>query len=234
MSRVRHGKAISGIESLDSIIEGFPEGSVIVLIGKPGSGFELFTLQLLFNRCNLGGKAVYMNIDRRMDDVLMDLNSKNWYVDEFINEGKWRFLDAFSIRMEMARGAYDRSLNSLIGEYIKEVGMGAWGAIDTFSYFLKTMEDPAVLRLIDTLIGASRDSGSIQLLMLLDGLHSKEVITRLAHLVDGVMGFSLSEDVEPTGMIEIDKFRLMEYAPRKLVYRITDRGLVIETLSRIA
>ena len=46
--------------------------------------------------------------------------------------------------------------------------------------------------------------------------------------------FSLSDEVEPVGTMEIKKFRLMEHKPRKLIYRITERGLVIETLSRIA
>jgi len=233
VNKERDGKILSGIESLDRIIGGFPEGSVVILLGKPGSGFEIFTLQVLFNRCISEGSAIYMNVDRRMDDIFIDLSSKGWNVGDFIKSGKWKFLDAFSMRMNTAR-AYGESIGTLIKEYLDGVEKGAWGAIDTFSYFIRTMEEDEVLNLLDDLIGASRDSRSIQFLMVLDGLHDERTLTKISHLVDGVVRFSLSDEVEPVGTMEIKKFRLMEYKPRKLIYRITERGLVIETLSRIA
>jgi len=50
----------TGSSSLDQILGGgFPSGSVTVLMGEPGSGKTIFTLQMMFHLARQGNKCLY-------------------------------------------------------------------------------------------------------------------------------------------------------------------------------
>ena len=50
----------TGSSSLDEILGGgFPTGSVTVLMGEPGSGKTIFTLQMMFHLARQGKKCLY-------------------------------------------------------------------------------------------------------------------------------------------------------------------------------
>jgi len=77
----------TGIDALDRMLGGIPNGSVIVLHGRPGSGFEIFAQQILYNKANSNeGKAHYFTIEHPTEDITSEMYSRNWDVDSLIEK----------------------------------------------------------------------------------------------------------------------------------------------------
>lgn len=82
----------TGIEALDRMLGGIPNGSVVVLYGRPGSGFDIFAQQILFNRTSSEEiRALYFTIEHPPEDISSEMLSREWDVDQLIAEKRWEF-----------------------------------------------------------------------------------------------------------------------------------------------
>ena len=64
-------RVATGIKGFDKLIQGgFPEGAVILLIGTPGTGKTLFTLEYIHNGVTkFKEKCMYVTLEQSLDDV---------------------------------------------------------------------------------------------------------------------------------------------------------------------
>ncbi|MCL4437166.1 MAG: RAD55 family ATPase [Thaumarchaeota archaeon] len=227
----------TGLETLDRMLGGIPEGSVVVLSGKPGSGFDIFAQQVLYSRVTTDGvKALYFTIEHPPEDVAAEMFSRNWNVEQLMEKKKWEFFDASTIRSNIRKGvASPKVLLSALDVYHKKLERNVWSAMDTFSYYLMHYDLQEVMGYVDDIVSKAREVGGLHLLLTVEGMLDTQTITSLAYLTDGLWTFTLeSERAEPVGTIRIEKLRRADYVPRIISYRIFDEGLSIETSTRIS
>ena len=102
----------TGVQSLDLFLggeynPGIPNKSVILVLGEPGTKFEIFVQQILFQTLKTGAteKVVYLSYDGRPNEIIDEMNIYNYDLKPFVMAGeKWKFMDAFSARVA-AEGA---------------------------------------------------------------------------------------------------------------------------------
>ena len=229
------------IRALDRLLGGgFPDGSVLAIMGEPGSGFDLFAQQVMFFKAKNGEqKVAYFTVDRPAEDVKSEMTIYGWDIEGLENKEKdlWRFVDVYMPRQEIRRGMTDRRviteiLASQLPTAIKE---GRYTVIDTFSYLLLFYELKDIIEMIEMTIYHVRRHGGLHFLLMIPGLHDNKIITTVAHFADGMVEFSLNlDDEEATGNIRIKKLRRVHHVLRSIPYRITSEGITIETIMRVA
>lgn len=74
----------TGIEGLDKLLgsKGIPKGSTIVLIGGPGCGKTLLTLQICKNLSQRGKKCLYWSLNETEEKIMSYFKNFNWQIGE--------------------------------------------------------------------------------------------------------------------------------------------------------
>lgn len=228
----------TGISALDSMTGGFPNGSVILMAGEPGSGHEIFAQQILYSKAvSNEAQATYFAVERPIEDISSEMLGRQWDVDALMGHKSWEYVDAYSVRQNVIKGAAGAKvlLDLLEDRLSKSIKDGRWTAIDTFSHFILNYDEKDVIPILDDVIGQARERGGLHMLLAVKGLHDQKDLLRFAHHLDGYFEFNLaSEESDPIGTIRIRKLRRASHMIRNIPYRITEEGLVIETAVRIA
>jgi len=70
------GRVPTGINGLDPLIEGgFPEGSLILLAGNPGTGKTVFSMNFLFKGAkDYGENGIYVSFAESEDTILCNMS----------------------------------------------------------------------------------------------------------------------------------------------------------------
>ncbi|RLI28473.1 MAG: hypothetical protein DRO46_03950 [Candidatus Hecatellales archaeon] len=217
---------------------GFPEGSVIALMGEPGSGFDLFAQQVMFFKARRAGeKVVYFSVDRPCGDVRVEMATYGWNLEELEKKGVWSFVDMCTYRRDVRRGMTPRrALAELLTSRLpKAIEEGSHIVVDTFSYFLLFYELKDIIEIFELTLLSAHEHGGVHFLLVVPGLHDSKTLTTVAHFADGVLEFNLHpESEEAAGVIKVRKLRKVHHALRLIPYRITDEGIVVETTMRVA
>ncbi|PKK85744.1 MAG: hypothetical protein CVT48_04060, partial [Thermoplasmata archaeon HGW-Thermoplasmata-1] len=136
----------SGVPGLDELIKGgFPQGSVILLRGGPGSGKTTFALQFLIEGIKNGVKGLYISLEESVPEIIRGAENFGWDLSEVL---KKELLRIESVEFKRTPG-YIRSLSpdnppwSISVETSSKKGRGISGQFnsETFSELLKTLVD---------------------------------------------------------------------------------------------
>lgn len=226
----------TGIDALDRMLGGIPNGSVVALLGRPGSGFDIFAQQILFTQAeSSGAKALYFTVEHPIEDITSEMVSRNWNVDDLIEKNKWEFFDAYTIRANIRKGEVGpKVLLDSLKEYSKKMNQEVWSVLDTFSYYILNYENKEIMAIVDDIIANARENGGLHFLLIVEGMLDTKTIANISHLTDGLFKFNLDESQsDALGVIRIDKLRKVDYVTRMIPYRIITDGLSIETSVRI-
>ncbi len=240
----------TGIDGFDEIMGGgLPEGNVILLVGEPGSGCDTFAQQVLFRKALDGQKIAYFTIEFLPDDIQEDMLTFGWRLDGVMNKDQWTFVDSYRAKRQgvmikiggpegssMASATSDLgALTSLKSELSQKVEEKRWTAVQTLSHLLLMHDLKDVIDAVETYIGAVHNNGGLHFLLMVQGMHDPAVEVTLKHLVDGVVEFATKEIAgNIQGALRVSKMRKMKGASRLIPYSLSDRGIVIETATRIA
>jgi KaiC/GvpD/RAD55 family RecA-like ATPase len=214
------------IEGLDEMLGGgLPEKSVIVMTGEPGSGYDVFAQQILYQNAVQGGKVAYFSTSRASDALKEDFETFGWDVASLLKKDNWLFCNV-----------NEPNVVKVMTETIpKVVTEGRWVLIDSLSYIILTQKYRDVIGIVELLLNAARTHGGVHFLLLTQGMHDKETETTMQHLVDGVMEFSAQEMAGGIDRrIRMKKMRRAVYEPKLIPFNITEHGITIETAVRIA
>jgi len=240
------------IKGLDEVIEGgFPDGSIILLLGNPGTGIETFAQQILYLRALRAGKVAYFTIERSPRDVKEDMAVFGWDLGQLEESETWDFVDAYTSRLV---GYYKRmgdkqlleagigssvsepgALSTLRDELTKRVDEKRWTVIDTLSHLLIMHDVKDIVDALGVFAMGVRDNGGLHFLIMIKGMHDSRTITTMSHLADGVIEFQTKERAGViVGAMRIMKMRRNLGSLKLIPYAVTDRGITVETAVRIA
>jgi KaiC/GvpD/RAD55 family RecA-like ATPase len=213
------------IESLDEMLGGgLPEKSIVLMMGEPGSGYDVFAQQILYQNVLHKGKVAYFSTTRAPEVIREDLETFGWNLASLEESGNWLFFnahvpDVVQVLME--------KIPSVMAE-------GRWVLIDSLSYLILTQKYQSVVNVLECLLEGAKKYGGIHFLLLTQKMHAPEVETTIQHFADGVIEFSAQE---ASGGIDrrmrIKKMRRAVYEPRLIPFNITDHGITVETAVRI-
>jgi len=81
----------TGIGGLDSLFKkGIPRGSIILVIGGPGSGKTIFCLQTLYHAVQNGEKGLYMTFEEEPEKLREHMHDFGWNPEKYEREGLLR------------------------------------------------------------------------------------------------------------------------------------------------
>jgi KaiC/GvpD/RAD55 family RecA-like ATPase len=251
----------TGVKSLDLFLGGednlgLPEKSVILVLGEPGTKFELFTQQILFSALKTGAteKIVYLDYDNRPKEIVDELAIYKLNLEPYIVAGeKWQFMDAFSARIA-AEGAViglqsvpglnvddsfaQDSLRFFTRKFIPELSEyhNVCTCIHSLSSLIRNNSIESVSIAIETLKYIVRDLGSgVHFLLMVKNLHDPAVEVLASHLVDFV--FDISFGRVGGGKISINfsvqKSWKSVLLPISVPMTIDRKGIRLETTVRI-
>jgi len=214
------------IEGLDEVLGGgLPDKSVILMMGEPGSGYDILAQQILYQHALKEDKVVYFTTMRSSDTLKEDFEIFGWDVPSLEKTDQWVFVDI-----------HTRSALQILREEIpSRVEKGCWTLVDSLSYLLQTQKIDSVLKTVELLLESARKHGGIHFLLLVQGMQNPQTEIAIQHLVDGVIEFTAQEVAGGIDRrIRMKKMRKTVYTPRLIPFRMTERGIVIETAVRIA
>lgn len=93
------GQVSTGISGLDQLLSGgLPINRSILVMGGPGSGKSILCSKFLMEGITKGDPAIYLSLDYSKKAYLEDMKSIGLNFQEFIDNGKFKFIDCSSIR----------------------------------------------------------------------------------------------------------------------------------------
>ncbi|NHJ40210.1 MAG: hypothetical protein FK731_09285 [Asgard group archaeon] len=233
----------SGIQGFDvSIGGGVPDGSLILLLGEPGSGHEIFALQVMYNQAKAGKKIFYVCVDKPPSEVDLEMMTFGWSIETYKSLGSWNYIDAYGAKYASEGDspviAWDKGLlNLLRTRFVSQVSKAAqpFTVIDTVSHLLLDYDEDQVRELVENFTtNVVRKVGGVHLLLMVKGMHDPKTEVLFSHIADGVIDFYLrerSDQLQRT--FRVRKMRKAIYDTRLYPVNLEEDGLQIETARRL-
>jgi KaiC/GvpD/RAD55 family RecA-like ATPase len=235
-----------GLQGLGYVLGGgFPKSSVYLLTGQPGSFFATFAQQALFNYVGQGNKIVYYTCESGMEDVIQDMATFKWSIEDFIDNGSWLFTRVVPPQLKsiLSNTSEDprehrievppNSLTALEHDFVERLKEGRSSAI-SLSYLMKSYPQQEIVDLIMFWVNAAHKMGGVHFILLPGAAHDEQLVNYIKSLVDGVLSFKFAQGFEQAeGEIEIEKVRRVIPRIKTIRHAIQDNGLAIETSARV-
>ena len=225
------GKRIpTGVPELDALIEGgLRQGKSYLVIGEPGTGKSVLSLQYLVRGLMDKEKGLYVAIDEKPADVIEQAASLGWDLAPFIESKEFLILDAsayFVARAgDTARGVDVQRVATDLNTYIARMG-AARVVIDPVGPLLGTHNSDQARQLIYAL---QANTNTTHLLTTYSS--DKQLRGVEEYLVAGTMVLSM----EPVNgrfvrRLTIEKMRGTALEPAQYPFSIVvDRGIVFSS-----
>lgn len=197
-----------------------PSGNIILLIGEPGSGNDIFALQTLHLHALEGEEIVYLTTDRHPRDIIEEMHAYGWDIKRV--GSLWKFIDAYT----------NLKVEEHVHEISKEISKGRWSCIDSITTIWMKTKQHDIIELLREIRRKAREKGGLHFLIAIKGIINKQDEQILKNIADGILEF------EPLiggnrGTIKITKMRRRAGTWMSIPYRLTLRGIEIETAMRI-
>jgi circadian clock protein KaiC len=124
---MKRGRAASGIEGLDGLIEGgFQEQKAYLVCGEPGTGKTTFCLQFLLKGLAQGEPGVYVTIDEKPSHLIEDAQAMGWDLATHLDRKELAILDASpyftNVRLGKEHELDVRQIVTDLGKHVKSLG----------------------------------------------------------------------------------------------------------------
>jgi circadian clock protein KaiC len=225
------GKRIpTGIPELDALIEGgLREGKTYLVVGQPGTGKSVLSLQFLVRGLLEKEKCLYVAIDEKPADVIEQAASLGWDLAPFIESKEFLILDAsayFGGRAgDPAKGVDVQRVAADLNSYIVRMG-AARVVIDPVGPLLSARNSEQARLLIYAL---QANAGTTHLLTTYAAEKPPRGVEE--YLVSGTIVLEMERvDGRYQRMLTIEKMRGTALAPARYEFNIVaDRGIVFKT-----
>jgi len=242
VSRLSGGSWRSHISGFNSLIpSGLPPGSVLLLLGFPGSGKTSFCWQLLNETLSRGNPGLVIATEGSPTDIKEQVKNFGWDFDSYEQKGLLRFIDCYSCRLgEPPRSMATKSvyfikdtadlstISIFIDQMLKELGEGMLIILDSLSTFMTCSTSASVIPFTQLQISRFRASKSIGLIILEEGLHDPQVVNTLRFLCDGAVEMKLleMETGELVHQLRVHSLRGAKVITRWTPFSLSTTGIV--------
>ncbi len=239
-----------GIPSFDERLKpGIPNNSLILLIGDPGSGFDIFLHQLLYLRnLHYRSRTLYVSLDRPVTEIQWEMAAYRW------NSDAWDFIDLSPTSKKISGYGGTIAWESNAANFLShnlmrrltqikedEENKGSKSPIDSavnsLTSLLLNSDLQTVLGFVNEYASNIRDTRGIHVMTLVRGVHGTQVEQVLSHYADVVFEFVMAREgasQEYTRYMGLRKVRGVSIPPTRMFkVKITQTGLMPETIEQI-
>ncbi|MHA1945072.1 MAG: RAD55 family ATPase [Candidatus Hodarchaeales archaeon] len=232
----KHKIIRTNVQSLDLFLggeenPGLPNKSVILVLGEPGTKFEIFVQQILFHTLKSGAtdKVVYLSYDGRPDEIIDEMDIYNYNLQPFVMAGeKWKVEDRFA----------QDSLRFFTRRFIPEISKydNVCTCIHSISSLIRSNSIESVSIAMETLKYVVRDLGTgLHFILMVKNLHDPSMEVLASHIADFV--FDISFGRVGAGKIAIN-FSVQKswksiLLPISVPMTIDRKGIRLETTVRV-
>ncbi|UGV40442.1 signal transduction protein [Methanococcoides orientis] len=227
---------------------GVPPGTTILILAEPGASSELFAQQFVYGGLTNNEEVYYFSAEHPVQEIIEDMRTFGWDVEQYVEDGKMDFVDAYTLRFcnilpksvtcnlsakDFLKQNTD-TMNQLKSATSKERQGQYRGVIDSISYFLRSYDMKSVTEAIEFISSIGKFTNAVQLILMTGGTHEPQVENALKSICDGVIEFRMRErgsEIERT--ILIRKMRGMIPPDKTISYNITQKGIELETTTRV-
>jgi KaiC/GvpD/RAD55 family RecA-like ATPase len=210
----------TGIAGLDEFLQGGLPSRVLLLLGLPGSGNEIFARQTAYERAKQNA-VTYFTVNAAPEFVKDDMASYGWDTTQLEETGAWKFINL-------------TKATSIVNTVAREVKERRCVVVDSLSELLITHKVKNAVDLLTALAVENRKGEEFHLMLLTEGMQDKKIETTMEHFAEGVIFFDTNWITDSTNRnLLIKKMRGTITPSRKLSYKIGKKGFVIETAIRI-
>jgi len=236
-----------GIQGLEFVLGGgLPEDSVYLLTGQPGTCYEIFAQQAIFNHLVKKGKAVYYTPEVSSTEIVQDMHLYGWDVSDFVEDGSLVFARPLTPQLQavvdqMPEVPFEHQiklmstgLGALARDFVSQLKEGGRWSVLSLSHLMNVYPAQEITDLMMFWVNAVHKYGGVHFLLLLEGAHDEKQVTVLKNMADGVLNFKFVQGFGQTeGEVEIQKIRRV--LPKSKVFRhvVQSDGLAVETTARI-
>lgn len=182
----------TGIRGLDhGLIGGLPRRSVILLLGPPGVGKSILTKQFLNQGLITHQISVLISTNESEENVSGTMGEFGWNNDKLI------FGDCYSWKFGEASSKYSASLENptelgiMLSSISGREGMNnnrvSRLVLDSFSDVVMKLGEERSIKLLSQLKPRMSENGITALVTLEEGLHPKELNSKVEYLCDGTI-----------------------------------------------
>jgi len=113
----------SGVKGLDDLISGgFPEGSIILISGKAGTGKSSFCASFLYEGFKNNEAGIYVTTELSKEEIKKDLmQTFGWNFEEFENKGLLSFIEIEPTFSTFSEKGFERDFGSIVKIYVYDL-----------------------------------------------------------------------------------------------------------------
>lgn len=239
----------TGIGGLDvQLGGGVPPGATILILAEPGANSDMFAQQFVYGGLLNNEEVFYFTSEHPANEIVSEMAEMKWDVEKQIQDGKLQFVDAYMPRFYNVlpkEFTSNLSAKDFLKKGTDSMGLlkatatqkrdGKYrGVVDSISYFLRAYNLNTVVEVIEMISSIGKATGAIHLILMTSGMHDSITENTLRHICDGVIEFRIRErgsEIERNIMIR--KMRGMLVPNRTISYMVTQKGIELETTTRV-
>jgi KaiC/GvpD/RAD55 family RecA-like ATPase len=210
----------TGIPGLDEFLLGGLPQRVLLLVGLPGSGNEVFARQIAYTRAKQTN-VTYFTVSLKPEFVREDMAAYGWDVTPLEASGTWKFISL----------NHDPDKTTTI---LNEMKQHQSIVIDSLSEILMNETIDQAADLLTAMAIENAQCKECHLVLLTEGMQDKKAETAMEHYAEGVITFNTTFTSDTTVRnLMIKKMRGTPLPSRRLPYNVGKKGFIIETAIRI-
>jgi KaiC/GvpD/RAD55 family RecA-like ATPase len=188
----------SGVFGLDKLLSGgFPENSVVLIFGPPGTGKSTFTTEFIATGLRQNEKCIFITtmespevLEKKLDlfDVtptqrknVIFIDCYSWRISKAPAKYGVRSLDLTQLSIEFKRAMKENNFQN--GRVV----------LDSLSDFLLYVEERSVFMFLQMLVGEIKKSSSVGLVNLEEGLHTEKQVSTINYITDGLISLEMKD-----------------------------------------
>jgi circadian clock protein KaiC len=216
----------SGIEGLDRLLSGgFPQGSMTVVSGRPGTGKTLLASQFLHEGATHGEPSLYVSFAETKQQFLANMEKFGLRFGKLASEGAFSYIDLSTIAPEGVPDALDLILEQAAAGKAKRL------VIDSFTALAQAFEKVIDARIVlHVVLGKlAHDLGCTSIVLTEMPFDGDRIGLGMEEFVaDGIIVLDIaSQKGNPRRTVSIRKMRGTEITLRPSSYEITNDGMTI-------